>query len=103
MCFPNALPRFCGQTFFEGADRELGFACVQAYNDWMIEEWCGDSGGRLIPLCLIPLWDPALAATEVRRNAARGCAAITFSELPSNLGLPSIHDKDRYWDPLFQA
>ena len=25
-------------------------ACVGAYNDWMVEEWCGDSGGRLIPL-----------------------------------------------------
>ena len=31
-----------------------------AYNDWMVEEWCGDSGGRLIPLTLIPLWDPSL-------------------------------------------
>jgi predicted TIM-barrel fold metal-dependent hydrolase len=103
MCFPNALPRFCGQTFYEGSDRGLGLACVRAYNDWMIEEWCGDSGGRLIPLCLVPLWDPALAGDEVRRNAARGCTAITFSELPSNLGLPSIHDQGRYWDPLFQA
>ncbi len=49
MCFPT-LPRFCGQTFLEGHDKELGLACVQAYNDWMVEEWCGDSGGRLIPL-----------------------------------------------------
>ena len=47
-------------------------SCVDAYNDWMVEEWCGDSGGRLIPLCLIPLWDAELAAAEVRRNAARG-------------------------------
>jgi predicted TIM-barrel fold metal-dependent hydrolase len=102
MCFPNAVPRFCGQTFSENSDRELGLACIRAYNDWMIEEWCGSSGGRLIPLCIIPLWDPFLAAEEVRRNAARGCRAIAFSELPSNLGLPSIH-ANRYWDPLFEA
>ena len=44
-------------------------ACVQAYNDWMVEEWCGDSDGRLIPLIIIPLWDAELAAAEVRRNA----------------------------------
>ena len=43
-------------------------ACY-AYNDWMVEEWCGDSGGRLLPLPIIPLWDAELAAAEVRRNA----------------------------------
>ena len=42
LCFPT-FPRFCGQTFTEATDRELGLACVQAYNDWMVEEWCGDS------------------------------------------------------------
>ena len=47
--FPT-FPRFCGQTFLENPDRELGLACVQAYNDWMIDEWCaGDGYGRLIP------------------------------------------------------
>jgi predicted TIM-barrel fold metal-dependent hydrolase len=74
-----------------------------AYNDFIVEEWCGDSGGRLIPLGVVPLWDPALAAGEVRRNAARGCRAITFTELPANLGLPSLHDRNRHWDPLFAA
>ncbi len=38
----------------------------------MVEEWCGDSAGRLIPLCLIPLWDADLAAAEVHRNASPG-------------------------------
>ena len=83
--------------------RTSRLACVRAFNDWMIEEWCGDSGGRLIPLCLVPLWDPTAAAAEVRRNAARGCRAIAFTELPANLGLPSIHDADRFWDPLLAA
>jgi predicted TIM-barrel fold metal-dependent hydrolase len=102
LCFPN-YPRFAGQLFSEAKDKELAHACVRAYNDWMIEEWCGDSGGRLIPLGIVPLWDPQLAAEEVRHNAARGQRAITFTELPANLGLPSIHDKDRHWDPLFAA
>ena len=70
LSFPT-FPRYCGQTFTEIDDRDLGLACVQAYNDWMIEEWCGDSDGRLIPLNIIPLWDVELAAAEVRRNAAR--------------------------------
>jgi predicted TIM-barrel fold metal-dependent hydrolase len=102
LCFPT-FPRFCGQTFLEAADKDLALACVRAYNDWMVEEWCGDSGGRLIPLCLIPLWDPAEAAAEVRRNAARGVRAVAFTELPTYLGLPSLHDAGAHWDPFLAA
>jgi predicted TIM-barrel fold metal-dependent hydrolase len=100
LSFPS-FPRFCGQTFLEAKDRELAEACVYAYNDWMVEEWCGDSGGRLIPLPIIPLWDAELAADEVRRNAERGAHAVCFSEIPAVLGLPSIHTGD--WDPFFAA
>jgi predicted TIM-barrel fold metal-dependent hydrolase len=100
LSFPS-FPRFCGQTFLEAKDRELAEACVYAYNDWMVDEWCGDSGGRLIPLPIIPLWDAELAAAEVRRNAERGAHAVCFSEIPAVLGLPSIHTGD--WDPFFAA
>ena len=58
----------------------------------MVDDWCGPSNGRLIPLTLIPLWDADLAAAEVRRNAERGVRAVCFSEIPPYLGLPSIHD-----------
>ena len=100
LCFPT-FPRFCGQTFTEAKDKELALACVKAYNDWMVDEWCGDSNGRLVPLTIIPLWDAQLAADEVRRNAARGVRAVCFSEIPPHLGLPSIHSG--LWDPFFQA
>jgi predicted TIM-barrel fold metal-dependent hydrolase len=102
LCFPF-ITRFCGQMFLESKDKSLAERCVVAYNDWMVEEWCGASAGRLLAVCLIPLWDPQTAAAEIRRNAARGCRAITFPEMPHHLGLPSIHDPDGYWDPVFQA
>lgn len=102
LCFPT-YPRFCGQLFAERSDKELALACVRAFNDWMVEEWAGSSGGRLVPLGLVPLWDPALAAAEVRRNAERGVRAVCFSEQPSLLGLPSIHAADRHWDPFVAA
>jgi predicted TIM-barrel fold metal-dependent hydrolase len=100
LSFPT-FPRFCGQTFAEAKDKELAEACVRAYNDWMVEEWCGDSGGRLIPLTIVPLWDAGLAAAEVRRNAERGVRAVCFSEIPSHLGLPSIHSGE--WEPFITA
>ena len=98
VCYPT-FPRFCGQTFSEGKDKALGLACVEAYNNWIVEEWCGDSKGRLIPVCLIPLWDVNFAVAEIRRNAARGVTAVAYSEIPAVLGLPSIHSG--YWDPFF--
>ncbi|WP_073263627.1 amidohydrolase family protein [Cryptosporangium aurantiacum] len=100
MCFPN-YPRFAGQLFMRGKDKELALLCVRAYNDWMVEEWCAGSDSRLIPLCMVPLWDVNLAVEEVRRNAARGVRSVLFSEIPAYLGLPSIHTG--YWDPFFAA
>src|SRR3546814_5564111 len=100
LCFPS-FPRFCGQTFTEAKDRELGEACIYAYNDWMVEEWCGDSDGALLPLTIVPLWDAELAAKEVRRNAERDVRAVCFSEIPPHLGLPSIHSGE--WDPFIRS
>ena len=100
--YPNTFPRFAGQGFAERADKALSLRCVQIYNDWMIDVWCGGDGrGRLIPLTLVPLWDPQLAADEVRRCAAKGSHAIAFSENPSKLGFPSLYSGD--WDVLWDA
>jgi len=100
LCFPN-YPRFCGQLFSEADDLELGLLCVQAYNDWMIDEWCGSSGGRLIPLCIVPLWDAELAAKEIYRVAEKGCRAVAWSELPAWLGRPGLHGD--FWDLFLKA
>ncbi|MFA5882451.1 MAG: amidohydrolase family protein [Acidimicrobiia bacterium] len=102
ICYPNTFPRFAGQGFAERADHDLGLACLQIYNDWMIDEWCGGAAtGRLVPLTVVPLWDPDLAAEEVRRCAAKGSFAIAFSENPSKLGYPSLYTGK--WDPMFTA
>jgi predicted TIM-barrel fold metal-dependent hydrolase len=103
LCFPNIVPQFCGQTFLRQPDKELSLACIQAYNDWVIDEWCcGEGRGRLIPLALSPFWDPVLAAAEIRRCAAKGCFAVSFCENPHDLGLPSLYDT-QWWAPFFDA
>ena len=91
LCFPT-FPRFCGQTFLEADDKELALACVQAYNDWMIDEWCGGDGARPA--------DPAHPGPAVGSRPGRGRGralrgegshAVCFSEGPAALGLPSVH------------
>jgi len=100
VCFPSFV-RFCGQIFLEHGDRDQSAAMVRAYNDWHLEDWAGRYPGRFIPLAIPILWDPELAAGEVRRMAAKGCHAVTFSSNPYALGLPSLYTD--HWDPFLRA
>ncbi|MEY2433631.1 MAG: hypothetical protein QOC92_3356 [Acidimicrobiaceae bacterium] len=98
--FPS-LPGFTGQLFSTCSDDDIALELLQAYNDWNIEDWCGRHPGRMIPLCVPPIWDPHLMAAEVHRVAEKGCRAVTFSENPEKLGHPSFHTG--HWDPFWQA
>jgi predicted TIM-barrel fold metal-dependent hydrolase len=98
--FPN-FTGFAGQVLNQGPNPDMNVAMIQAYNDWHIDGWCGAHPGRFIPCGILPLFDPELAAAEVRRLGTKGCHAVTFSENPEALGMPSIHSGA--WDPLFAA
>jgi predicted TIM-barrel fold metal-dependent hydrolase len=100
--FPSFLPGFAGQRLqTTTSDRDLAMACVRAWNDWHLEEWAGSHPGRIIP-CQIPwLLDPAVGADMIRENAERGFKAVTFTESPHQLGLPTLHS--RHWDPMMRA
>lgn len=100
MNFPS-YPQFSGQYFARAEDKELALGVLRAYNDWHIDEWCGTYPGRMIPLALSPIWDPGLMAAEVKRVAAKGCHAVSFSENPEKLGYPSFHNE--HWDPFWRA
>ena len=102
LCFPT-YPGFSGTRFQTLADRELGWECIKAYNDFQNEEWARSAPGRLFGMVLLPFWDTALAVSEIERSATNGAKAITFSENPSRQGYPSLHDADHYWDPVFAA
>ena len=102
LCFPSFLPGFVGQRLTTWpADPELALAAMRAYNDWHLDAWCGAAPDRFIPTQITWLRDPVLAAEEIRHNATRGFRALTFSEAPEKLGLPSLHTG--YWDPMFAA
>lgn len=98
--FPS-LTGFAGQLFSTCEDKEVAIELVRAYNDWHVDEWCGAHPGRMIPLGIPPIWDPQLMAGEVCRLADKGCHAVTFSENPAKLGLPSWHTD--HWDPFLAA
>lgn len=90
-----------GTMFLNGADRELAHLCVQAINDYVLDEWCAAAPDRYIPLVILPLWDVDSCVAEIERTAARGARAIGFPEHPVPLKLPSWYTD--HWDPVFAA
>ena len=100
--FPSQITGFCGRVFFAIPDRELGLACIRAWNDWLFEEWYQQHPDRIVPLGITYLADPAAAAGEIRRNAERGFTSVTLPERPHAIGLPSLWERD-HWDPIVEA
>ena len=99
-CYPS-FPGFAGRVFLQAQDRELAHLCVQAWNDFSVDEWAGSAPDRFIPLAMLPVWDVEACVKEIYRVAAKGTRTITFPENPAQLGLPSYHTD--HWDPLFSA
>jgi len=100
MCFPS-FPGFAGGVLFAIDDKPLALATLQAWNDFIIDEWCAYAPDRFIPMVMVPFWDVDESVAEIRRTAAKGAKSITFTEAPHRLGLPSFHGD--HWDPLFAA
>jgi len=100
LCFPS-FPRFAGTVFLQAEDKALALLCVQAWNDFMLDEWCAAAPERFIPIAILPLWDVEACVAEIQRTAAKGVKAISFTENPVPLGLPSFHTT--HWDPVFAA
>ena len=87
------VPCFCGQTFMRRRRHPARVGVRLRHNDWMIEDWCDDSGGA-DPLCLI---HSGTSSSRWPGSGTPGGRAIC--RIPTHLGLPSIHIG--YWDPLF--
>ena len=101
LCFPSLIAGFCGTVFSRSRDPDLGLAVTRAWNDWHADVWAGTYPERIIALQLPWLPDPAVAAAEIRSNAARGFKAVSFPEFPAHAGWPSLHSG--VWDPFFAA
>jgi len=101
VCFPSAIWGFSGREFSQMKDEEAGLVALRAYNDWVIDEWCGPHRDRYVPCQVAWLRDPVVAAEEVRRNAERGFRAVHFNENPEVLDFPSLYENS--WDPFFEA
>jgi predicted TIM-barrel fold metal-dependent hydrolase len=96
--YPSVAGR-AGETFGHLDDPALELACVQAYNDWLIEEWAACSP-RFVPQCIVPLAPIDAAANEIRRSVAKGHRGVVLPPVPMMLrAVPHINEP--VYDPIW--
>jgi uncharacterized protein len=90
-----------GETFGRIEDPELELACVQAYNDWVVDEWAAASE-RFIPQCIVPISPVEATAAEIKRAVAKGHRGVIFPSLPMHLrDVPHVSGPE--YDPVWQT
>jgi len=80
-------------------DVEFVVACQRAYNEWLAE-FCSAAPSRLFGVAAVPLQDPGLAATELRRAVGELGLRGAFIRPSAYIGdLPLNHSVyDPFWD-----
>ena len=91
---------FGGQQFRKMGSPEFVTACVQAFNDFLVDFASADPN-RLIPVMSTPFWDVGLAVSEIERCITNGHRAVNFCNQPDSHGEPPLGS--RHWDPIWAA
>jgi len=77
-------------------DPELDMAYHRAYNRWLAD-FCRDSGGRLVPIAHLALWDVDLAVAELKRAVEDGCRGAFLGPFTRTRIAHGHPDHDRFW------
>jgi predicted TIM-barrel fold metal-dependent hydrolase len=80
-------------------DEQQRRTVLQVYNDFLVDLQA-ESGGRLLPQALLPIWDMNFAIREMTRLLDQGIRGFTLSDKPELLGLPELPQP--YFAPLWE-
>ncbi len=97
--YPN-VAGFGSQNFMKVEDGDLRLACARIYNDAMAEIQA-ESGGRLLPMALMPWWNIDQSVEEIARAKALGLKGIVMCSDPDSIGLPDLGADA--WKPFWDA
>ena len=96
--YPNVLG-FGGQGPAAKVDPALRLLSTQIYND-AAAEMQAESGGRLLPMALLPWWDVELSVAEAIRCAGLGLRGVNINSDPHRHGMADLAAD--YWTPLWE-
>ena len=97
--YPNVAV-FDAKSIVKMGDTALQLACIEAYNDFLVD-FGNEQPGRFVAVSGLPFWDLPATLSEIERCAANGHKGIVFTQDPSYFGLPQL--TDRYWDPMWAS
>ncbi len=97
--YPNLLA-FSHHAFMAIKDPKLQLACIQAYNDHLVD-FASIDPKRFVLLAALPFWNVEESVKEIERCAETGHHGILFIAKPHKMGLPRISDE--HWAPIFDA
>lgn len=95
--YPNAIG-FSSNHIFAIADEEQRTTVLRIYNDFLVDVQ-EESGGRLRPQPVLPIWDMDLTIKEMTRLIDRGISGFTLSDRPELLGLAELPEP--YFEPMW--
>jgi predicted TIM-barrel fold metal-dependent hydrolase len=91
--YPNLV-----QFIYLETDRTLALACMQAYNDWMLDDFQGANPTRVVGLPMLPVDDDmAICLAELERVVAKGAKGLFIP------GFPKAPYHETSYDPLWAA
>ncbi len=97
--YPNGVG-FASNEIWKIADLDLRAAVLETYNDFFMEVQ-EQSGGRLFPQPMLPVWDMDFTVREMAKRLEQGATGFTLSDKPELLGLPELDDP--WFAPVFDT
>jgi predicted TIM-barrel fold metal-dependent hydrolase len=90
-------PQMVYQAYTTLKDRELGLACLRAFNDWLLEDFTAVDPKRLVGMSMVP-WEHPLdvLVAELERILKKGARAVFLPYTTE----PPLYSP--YWDPMWK-
>ncbi|MGD9701549.1 MAG: amidohydrolase family protein [Acidimicrobiia bacterium] len=95
--YPNSIG-FASNALFGIEDIEFRNIVSSIYNDSLVDVQ-RESGGRLLPQAVLPVWDMERTVKEMTRLAEVGIRGFTITDKPQLVGLPDLDHE--YFAPMW--
>ena len=95
--YPNSIG-FASNALLGIQDIEFRNLCSSIYNDSLVDVQ-NESGGRLLPQAVLPIWDMDLAIKEMQRLIDAGIRGFTVTDKPQLINLPDLDQE--YFAPMW--
>ena len=95
--YPNSIG-FASNALFGIEDVEFRNLVMSIYNDSLVDLQ-NESGRRLLPQAVLPIWDMNRTLAEMQRLIDAGVTGFTVTDKPQNVGLPDLDHP--YFAPMW--